>query len=78
MTNMESTQHGFVWRKVKNGKVKVFHNYYAPREDVVNKPKEGERLLMYKYSFEDRYVGEYNCPPDPDGYLRRSTWYRID
>jgi hypothetical protein len=48
MTNMESTQSGFIWRTVINGRVKVYHNYYAPKKDVVNKPKNGDRLLMYK------------------------------
>lgn len=77
MYNQESPQHGFVWRTVKNGMVKVYGNYYAPAEDVVNKPKDGDRLLIYKYRFMDDAVGEWNAPPDPDKYIRRVFWYKV-
>lgn len=70
----------WVYRTVKNGKVKIYGRYYVPPDDTTMPPVEGEKILFAATEYPGHmgwYVSEHDGPVEGDGYIRRVFWHEV-
>ena len=66
----------WIYRTVKNGRVKAYGRYYVPPYTTMP-PAEGERILFSAIEYPGTmgwYVSEHDGPVEADGFIRRIFW----